>query len=243
MRSLLLTFGFIAIYLAGSCKACGEAGYKPLDNAYQYMDDMYNFVKKHGDKPGWETVLKEAVVNNVFVQEGAWFATRVALTYSNVKDFDAAFDENEGNFTCPRQSCRYDIALIGDVDISVECKSYANPTEIPKNQFKNYFDKIASLDNLLYVFNGKKLEGGTDTPIEKAKKGIQRKLFKDGALTPYGEEVFEIIWENSDLKNELFKGVDFNNIDPNVPKQESLIIFKALLSNISSVYYRFIITK
>lgn len=110
-------------------------------------------------------------------------------------------------------------------------------------QFLSYLQNgIATMDGLEYWFDERKITGAGETQKKtKVKEEFRKMMLTGNTLTQRGDDVFNAIWENSNLARSIF-GPD---IDVNLPndKIDSYDEFKVLLLDVNNSFYNFILVK
>ncbi|MBU2062673.1 MAG: hypothetical protein KKH44_12605 [Bacteroidetes bacterium] len=97
---------------------------------------------------------------------------------------------------------------------------------------------VTSMSKINYYFDAKKLAGTNNI----TKEDWVRTVFKDmmynattQALKQQGNEVFEVIWGNTGLRESLFPGISDKNLGQDK--------FEEMIETVNSVFYNFIIVK
>lgn len=85
------------------------------------------------------------------------------------------------------------------------------------------------MSRLEYWFDGRKANSS------QVKEKFQELMYKNGALTKQGTEVFDVIWGNTSLRKDLFPNIN----DPIIGRDK----FEELLENHSTLFYSFLMTK
>lgn len=162
---------------------------------------------------------------------------------NKIEGIDLRFEDLPSNMeVCT--NCRYDIKFLpGNGVRFAEFKSYALSTwgSISDskfvNQFKTYLADISSIDELVYVINTQKAS------IADVKTAFKNMMFNSSAnqLTDKGQEIFDNIWSNVDLRNSLFDLSNYpTNLSQSQLKQLIQSDFESLISNTQSNIYSFI---
>ena len=199
---------FIDKYKDAPCLACGNTGHtiyggRTLDKMIEnYVEVAYTF---RNEPRLWAKLRAGAEHNNVAVREGTQHMLETFNKNPNkyspnkIQDLDMNF-EAILNDIC--ENCLFDVKFVeGSTPRLVEFKSYSTSTwESIKSsdkfikQFKRYLqaNEIKRLDDLNYVFNTNKAD---ITEVKNA--------FKD-LFTAKEDDIFEVIWDNQNLRNSLF---------------------------------------
>ncbi|POR16163.1 hypothetical protein BWK58_15305, partial [Flavobacterium columnare] len=117
---------------------------------------------------------------------------------------------------------------------------------ISVKQLKQYLSdpSLANINNLHYLFDKRKLlaQYGKDTfqNVDEALLAVKNK-FK-GIFTNKTDEIFEVIWGNPNLRNDLFPGLP-SSPSPQQKLQYMNNQFNTLINNVDSKLYKFINVK
>ena len=118
----------------------------------------------------------------------------------------------------------------------VETKNYKGLAKSTAfvNQFKAYLRGISSFDELAYFFNKRDAIQSVDDV-----KGVFQSIFKGtkNADGSYNYEIFDDLWNNSNLKNNLWKPENFPN---GISKNQAKIIFKDWVTKSNAKLFGFI---
>lgn len=90
------------------------------------------------------------------------------------------------------------------------------------------------MQQIEYWFDKNKLGGSTD--VAPIKQKFKQMMFSNGVLKQRGEEVFNAIWGNEGLREDL---LDLSESASKSPMEQ----FRDSVDNISSSFYRFIHVK
>jgi len=238
---------FLNTYNTVNCNTCPKpaAGSDPdifgkltdiLDNTlgqYQKHQNTPNFIGFYRGKPFAKDARNK--------RDGGQFMLRVMAndartsSVTNIdQQFDSIFPQVQGNY-------EFDMYTGNQTDNGlwfIECKS---TDELPADmgQLTAYFSAIRNISNLEYIFNTKK--AGT---APQAKEAIQKQLYNGTALTTMGSTLFNTIWANTALRENMFKddGIDFTQPD-NIIRPIGLVKFQEKVNSILNPFYSFIKVK
>jgi hypothetical protein len=227
------------------CKSCGNSGSKYLKNMDEYLDDVEHFVTNFNnvsDAQRLITELKNGAQNTV---EGGAFAVRMfkenaggLFTKGQVSAIDLRFSEDVLN--------RFDVKFANGFG---EFKSYQieSISNVSVNQLKQYLGApdLTKLSDLSYFFDKRKLlqefGTGTSSTIIDATGAVKDK-FKTIFSGAKKQEIFDAIWSNPNLRNDLFP-----ELPPSPSPQQKLQYmnnqFNTLINNVDSKLYKFINVK
>ena len=204
------------------CVTCGNLGITrvpPMDQMLANVEHILQF----SDKPGFSSVmtnLKSNVNNRDGIHHMITYMKNNADEFVNVLEFEFRYADDILN--------KADV-LVGSV--KYEFKSWTVGTQNPwkaffggtgnsYTQFIRYLENSTDMSSLKYVFNGGK---ATESQVKLAFK----ELFQTKKT-----EIFEVIWENQSLRNDLF-GVD-------VSRSDAILDFDDLILSTDSKLYDFI---
>jgi hypothetical protein len=102
------------------------------------------------------------------------------------------------------------------------------------------------MNRLEYYFDREKLIRQGQADPEAYVKGIFKTLFQT-TNNPQGRnlqnEIFETIWQNARLREDLFPIQNYQNMTPTQYKDAAMLDFIALVGNINNNFYNFIKVK
>jgi hypothetical protein len=166
----------------------------------------------------------DVVNNGIYCEFKSW---------SNIKDKTADKDDPEAASSSSGAFSYFKSSLTGN--------SY--------KQFKALLSatEVTSMNKISYYFDAKKLAGPNNEMKEEWVKTVFKDMMYDATaqtLKQQGNEVFEVIWGNNSLRENLFKddNIDFN-LDETIIKPIALSKFKEKASNTSNLFYNFIKVK
>ncbi len=104
-------------------------------------------------------------------------------------------------------------------------------------QFLCYLNRISSMNQLSYYFDKDLIVAKGQTDADQYVKGIFQKLFTN---TNTQSEIFGVIWNNQNLRADLFPGIDFTDPDA---EDTCLGLFNTKIANTGNSFYDFIKVK
>lgn len=233
------------------CNTCDPPSVSYLNKMDQYLKDIIYFISNFSGKEGADKVLgKQGIRNNSRHQiEATAFILRVLNEKKMRSDQVSSFEEIvESMNDAGETNTAFADIVTTIIDLGygyrnprtlIECKSWAaDGIAFQKfvkgdgnayKQFKTYLGDIGNMDWLEYWFDGRKANSS------QVKEKFQELMYKNGALTPQGVEIFNVIWGNTSLRRNLFP---VNNTEP--LKGAAVNEFKQIILTFDNKFYNII---
>ena len=227
------------------CNVCANNNdvYIYLD---KYLDYVHNYTNNYTtpSHKDYEKVLgKQGIKSGGIHQINATaFILRVLKENPNYKNTITGFEEKIETINDAGETNKAFADIVENGDVIIECKSwllsgftfqkFVEGSAGSVAQFKTYLsdaNKVTSINKIEYWFDKKKLNNSTDaTPV---KEKFKQMLYNGTTLTTAGNAIFEAIWSNSGLRENLFA---------NLVKLDAKNKFIDLIKETSNNFYNFI---
>jgi TANFOR domain-containing protein len=218
------------------------------NNAYVYMDkylsDVAYFANNYSSKTGYALVVGNSGIKSGSVNQvnATAFILRVLQEHPDYKNSITGFEEKIETINDAGETNTAFADIIQYGDEVIECKSwgasgiafqrFVDGTSGSVAQFKTYLSdqtRVTSMDKIEYWFDAKK--GVTETIVKEKFKAM---MYQQSNLTQAGNEVFDAIWSNVNLRSNLF---------PALTQATARNEFLTMVSSVDNQFYHFIKVK
>ncbi|MCV2486985.1 fibronectin type III domain-containing protein [Flavobacterium sp. SH_e] len=247
---------YIKTNTRSKCTVCGNSGVDFIQPMDQYLIDLAYFASHYINATGRNNVKSLLITSSDRTREAEYYILKVIKANPNIFNNITAYEYTQ------LEGCEPDVVNAG---VYCEFKSWSNipkntvdkddpesasssngafsyfKTSLTGNSFKQFKALLATrqvnnMNKIAYYFDALKL-AGTDNTVKATwvKEVFKEMMYKNNTLTQQGNEVFNAIWSNTELRTELFP-----DNDNEAGRSEALSDFTSFISNTNNSFYNFI---